>query len=84
MEQKGWAAKLSRWGARTSRPVRLWCFFRILTSPVYARMLQCTSSSISPWKSTSFLQAATSNDRTCKGCLVGLNGRLSTSSCVSC
>ena len=36
--------------------MRLWCFFRIFTRPVYARMLQCTSSSISPWKSTKCLE----------------------------
>ena len=41
--------------------MRLWCFFRILTSPVYARIDQCTSSSISPWKSTNRLRPSLGN-----------------------
>jgi hypothetical protein len=45
VEQKGWDSRLPSSGARSSRPVRLWCFFRIFTVAVYARMLQCTSSS---------------------------------------
>lgn len=58
IEQKGCDRRLSRCGALTSNPVRLWCFLRILTSPVYARMLQWTISRSSPWKLTKRLYTA--------------------------
>lgn len=52
-EQKGWSNNRSR-PAPTARrdPVRLACFFRILTRPVYASMDQCVSMRSSPCRST--------------------------------
>lgn len=53
VEQNGWESKLPKCGARTKRPVLLWCFFNILTVAVYASTDQCTSSSTSPAESFS-------------------------------